>query len=104
MEVAEQIVDDLQKEYPGFKVVFAGDMGKMPPEVEAAMKQLNARMDESVLFGRCFDCGAQMPNYIEPGKPVPDDWQPARGWSHYSQGDEILHWVCPQCEAEEEEE
>jgi hypothetical protein len=103
MDVAEEVVESLQQQFPGFKVQFAGDApGGLPPEVAEAMQKLKDQMDQSVLLGQCFDCGAQMPNYPKQGEPVPEDWEPATGWNYYSSGDEIMHWICPTCDAADE--
>ena len=67
------------------------------------MEELNKQHMESLVNGTCIDCQAQMPNY----PPEEKGWQPAEGWTWFSQGsgskEEIVAWQCPECDKKEED-
>lgn len=90
----------LAEQYPGMKIVCAGDApGELPPDVAAMMQQVERAHMESLANGTCIDCGAKMPDYdIERG-----DWNPPEGWAwFYEHGTKnIAAWQCPACDAKD---
>lgn len=98
MDVAEGIVEEFQKMYPGAKVVFAGDSSD--PDAVKVQEEVNQALMMMLASGQCMDCGKVMPDW--PGKDMSDDWQPAKGWKHFNDlSGEICGWQCPECDAKE---
>ncbi len=105
-ETAEEIVAEMQKKFPGMKIVFAGDHeAECPPEIMESLKQIEAMHERSMALGRCIDCDAQMPNYMKPEMTDAqlDAWKPSPGWSTFSNlgNDGIVAWQCPECDRKE---
>lgn len=111
MDVAEQVVARIQEQFPGMRVVFAGDHpGDLPDGVKRAIESLNWKMSESMTRGICMDCGAAMEGYPaftktpEGYADFPGDWRPQRGWRHFADtiGGKFSHWQCAECDRQEE--
>lgn len=99
-DVAKAITEELQKRHANFTIMFAGDqpLETLPPDVQNVIRQLQQTTLRALAEGRCVDCGAQMPNW----PPTAPDWQPAPGWSWFTDTqneDKITAWQCPACDA-----
>ena len=99
-ELSDALVEHLQKEFPDFKITFAGDMDPeaVPEEIFDFVDALNVTLETSMVEGRCADCGKKMPG----------EWPcvtlPA-GWTLYgNEQAEIPYFlICAECEAETDE-
>ncbi len=100
MDVAEA-VEQAKQMFPGFEVRFAGD--EPPESLPPQIKEWQEHMRQSLVEGRCVDCGVQMENWADLEK---EDWQPPNGWCSFHEGpdDQIAGWQCPACDAREEKE
>lgn len=96
-DLDNDVLDSLEKEFPGFKIVCAGDLpGPIPPAVQAMLDELEAKFESSLRDGTCVDCGKVMPAY-----PPTDDpsWKPTKGWVWFSGPDgRFQSWQCPECD------
>lgn len=88
----------------GMRLVCVGDIpeGKVPPEIAAALHEVNKLHQDSLVNGSCIDCGQVMPNYLtaedlEDGE-LPKNWKPAQGWRWFTHGEDIVAWQCPECD------
>lgn len=91
----------LQEQFPGMKVVCAGDNpGELPPGVAKAMASIEESHMLSLVNGTCIDCGAQMPGYDQLDN---DDWKPADGWTWFVEHGtrNPTAWQCPACDAKD---
>ena len=81
----------LHEEYPGFTVSYAAD-SVMPDAMQAAVDQLNASMEKSLVEGRCAECGKKIPGVWPPeGECVLPD-----GWDRYT--NQVVDFlVCGEC-------
>ena len=104
MEVMQGFEAMLQEQYPGFKVVCAGDLpeGQVSEEVAESLKELEDHYRRSLVEGKCVDCGKQMENF----PPDDDDWEPPRGWGWFTDfgTGSPQAWQCPECDKAEREE
>jgi hypothetical protein len=100
MDVAADIVTELQALHPGCNIVFAGDApGGVPPELQTKIDLIMAATEWALMRGLCFDCGAN----------IPLDWPPTEGvrlpegWAVFRQpnGDPAM-LQCPDCDAKEQ--
>jgi hypothetical protein len=95
-EVAEELVKQLQKDYPGKKIVFAGDVAGVDQEIEELINSITLRQLEHIVEGYCFDCGAVFPR---PWPPEGDGPLP-KGWTLYENigSDDTRILICPKCD------
>ncbi len=107
-DVSPELMAAIEANFPGMKVVCAGDQPAdqpLPADVQEMLDELEKRHKESIVNGTCIDCGAQMPNYT-PEEFDKDDWKPAKGWSWFTDGESedrhIVAWQCPKCDATED--
>lgn len=100
-ELASKIEDETSKRFPGMRVVFVGDIpaDDLPPEIREAMQKMRDSIDKSLATGCCLDCGVIMPGYPAEPEGMTDEWQPAKGWCHFNNGEEFGGWQCPECDA-----
>lgn len=100
MDVAEGIVDQIQKLHPGVKVVFAGDLPTNDPDAEKMRhkaEELHKTIIQSFVDGECFSCGAEIPMEWP---PEGDDWDLPDGWHIIDsvQEDGPMFLECPECD------
>jgi hypothetical protein len=105
-DLPPELLQTLEAAFPGMQVVCAGDMptnasGELPERMKEMLAAIEASHQKSIAYGLCIDCGSEMPGY----NIDDDDWQPAEGWRHFTQGEgdetEIVAWQCPACDAAE---
>ncbi len=99
-EVVAEMQEKMQKLFPGFKVVFAGDApAQDQPDMTQFFTALEKRAARSFADGTCIDCNALMP-YYEPDNP---DWVPQDGWGRFTRvgTDEFMGYICPKCDHED---
>lgn len=109
MEVAEAFERMIKEQFPGMKVVFAGDApeGVLPPEKRKELEEFMEYQDELFRSGRCQDCGKQ----IEPWPPedlnATAESIQTEGWKLFYQGQyegkRPAAWQCPECDQSEGE-
>jgi len=104
MDVAEEVTAKLGEMFPGMKVVFAGDVPQLPPNVQHAVDALRERHLQLMLQGRCIDCERQMPGWEELMESDEDDAQWPQGWRTFTVlgSDELMGFQCPACDANEQ--
>ncbi len=100
MEVAEGMIEAIQKLHPDCKVVFAGDVpGEIDPAVQDAIDLLEYATWRSFSEGRCFDCQTKIPI---PWPPEEEDWKEPDDWNIYVEGNFPCPMIiCPDCEGTE---
>ena len=99
-DVPPELLEELQRRFPGFKIVCVGDKPTNDPrdEGDEAFERLQAAMDKSLCEGLCLDCGKQMPGFPQTDEDW-DEFQPPKGWRDYKGFDgEPSHWQCPECD------
>lgn len=94
-DMPDELLDELQKQFPDMKIVCAGDLpaDQLPDGVAEEAARIEEMCRSSMISGQCVDCGAFMPNY-----PAT-----AEGW-HYMVAignDDLMAWQCPICDAED---
>lgn len=104
-KVAEDIVEELQKEYPGCKIVFVGDVGEeIPKEVQESLLKVEKNMQNTLAKGVCYDCSERIPAKW----PVEDDdhdWSWPKGWGIHTDLKGIpMFMTCGLCDPIEEED
>ncbi len=92
--IAEEIVEELKKRYPGRQIVFAGDDSDQDAAMEA-LTELEQRQAALLKERRCVDCGKRYPVDDEPWPPeaLADGWSVL--WS-YTDGS-VKALVCDTC-------
>lgn len=78
-DLLKAITEKIQEMHPGVEIKFLGDEkeGDLPPMILQAMDQQGAAFRDSLLEGKCVDCG----------QPIPCDWplkdndKMPEGWS-----------------------
>jgi hypothetical protein len=113
LDVLAAFEAQMAEKHPGYKIVCAGDVSpdKIPAEVQDAIAQFKLRSTRSMAEGRCFDCGAHIPTWPEPGEDIPEGWELPEGWvtmrkvglSAEELG-EFMGFICPACDAADSEE
>lgn len=102
-DVPPEALQQLQEQYPDFKIVCAGDQpeGSLPEDLQAAIKELEARHRKSLDEGSCIDCGAKMPNYPPTTDAEWDAWELPEGWRYFSDSYGPTAFQCPACDAKD---
>lgn len=101
-EVADELEAYLKEMFPGMEVKFLGDNPdvELPPRIVAGMDQLEAKMEETLMNGLCYDCGKKIPGEWPPTEsgPLPE------GWGYFSTpSGEPMFLVCPECDVDADE-
>ena len=101
-DVAEEIVAELKRRYPGMNIVFAGD--HPTEESDQAFAAYEEHRLGLLARGACMDCGKQMPGWeeiVQSDNPqVPKGW---RWFTNTANGD-LMGFQCPECDANETDE
>lgn len=101
-EDAEQIVNFFEEQFPGMKVVFAGDSNhQLPPEILEQIQTIRMHGLASVAEGTCIDCNKKM---LEAWPPENDDWEMPEGWVVLTDRatNEPGGFLCPDCNKEDD--
>ena len=104
-DIPPELLEQIEGQFPEMKVICVGDMPagvEMPEEVKKALAEIEEKHSKSIQPGLCIDCGAKMENYPETPEGMDDAWKPAKGWSWFESGDDIVAWQCPDCNKKEE--
>ncbi len=101
-DLAEEIVKNMKDDFPGCRIVFAGDYQGLPPQAVEEARKEQARIVKVAATrfykGQCFECGADMPMEWP---PKDDEWELPTGWGICTETygiDDIPILICPECE------
>lgn len=104
--IPPELREGLEKMFPGFKIRHINDIdpGELPPEIVAEADQKRAEIMaealDSLIEGKCYDCGKKYPGEW----PPPDGVPMVDGWGvYFDEKDEPAMLVCP-CDEDENED
>jgi hypothetical protein len=99
-DVNMEIIDAIQKMYPGMEIKFAGQMEEMSEDIKIKLKKISKKEDESLFNGTCVDCDQKIPGEWPPKN---DDYKLPEGWGIFYDvtNGKPSSIQCPKCNNEE---
>lgn len=98
-DASDELLKTLEELFPGFKIVFAGDLPEdQASDIKEILENLKDMHRQSLVNGECLDCGKKMPGWPEV--------KLAEGWNYFTELNEKepTAFICPECDAAEEDD
>ena len=104
-DLPQELIEQIQEQFPGMEIKFAGDNPQeIPEEAKAFMEKMQIKMKADFAQGLCTDCNKPMPGFPKKEEDW-EGWAPAENWTWFNGPDENpIAWQCPECDANDSDD